>query len=305
MMTEVRNLRCLVALARRLNFSRAADDLGISQPSLTRTIQALEQNLGLRLFDRDRSGVRPTAQGRAIIDRAIALVADFDDFDRHAHQVATGEGGRIRIGMAPLPARALLPSVLAERLKTAPRLANDVLVRTMDVLWPLLIADEIEFIVGAEGQVPDNASIRSETLGYFPVSLLVRHDHPLLQPGAVPRPFPVLMASGRGYGSEALASLRGQILGELHFVEDYRTLTELLLRCDAIWLSSPYASGPELDQGLICELPQSAEMSATRLRMMLYSLERRSRSPAARAFKEALQREMRRLVAQFGAGAPS
>src|SRR5262245_51922967 len=114
-MIDLRSLRYLVALARRLNFARAAEDLGLSQPALTRTIQNLERRFGVRLFDRDRSGVRLTAEGRTMIDAAAVLLANAEDLEKLWERTAKGREGVVRFGMAPLPAHALLAPTLLER----------------------------------------------------------------------------------------------------------------------------------------------------------------------------------------------
>jgi len=81
MMFDLRRLRYLVALARRLSFTQAADDLGITQSTLTRAIQSLEREMGLRLFDRDQSGVALTSDGRRVVEKAESLLAHAKDFD--------------------------------------------------------------------------------------------------------------------------------------------------------------------------------------------------------------------------------
>lgn len=72
-MLDLRKLRHVVVLARRLNYVRAADELGITQPTLTRSIQALERQLQVRLFDRDHGSVNLTPRGRSIAERAGLL----------------------------------------------------------------------------------------------------------------------------------------------------------------------------------------------------------------------------------------
>jgi DNA-binding transcriptional LysR family regulator len=135
-----RNLRHVVTLARHLSYSRAAEALGLTQPALTRSIQVVERAIDIRLFDRDRAGVRLTSQGQQFVERARALLPDVEDFDAHARRLATGDEGRIKFGMAPLPAWTLLPSALQERIGAVPGLSNDVVVRNVDALWPLLVS---------------------------------------------------------------------------------------------------------------------------------------------------------------------
>ncbi len=59
----------MLALARHRNFARAADQLHLSQPTLSRSIARLEETLGVALFDRTREGVIPTEYGRVVIER--------------------------------------------------------------------------------------------------------------------------------------------------------------------------------------------------------------------------------------------
>ena len=295
MSLDLRSLRALVVLTRYANYSRAAEELGISQPTLTRTVQSVERQLGLRLFDRDRSGVRPTAHGLPLIEHATRLLNDAADLERNARLAATGSAGRVAIGMAPLPARALLPAVLGQRLRENPEVRYDVLVRNVDALWPQLIAGEVEFVVGAEGQVPENARIRGEAIGSFALSLMVRDGHPLLGGDDVPHRFPVALTSRRGAAYGVPDSLLDNTAPEFHIVEDYRAMTEVIQKCDAIWLTSPYGSIEDIRAGTLRELPQSANLAERCFNMLIYSIERRTPSPAARQFKDALVRHMREL----------
>ena len=75
---ELWQLRYFVAVAEDLSFRRAAERLSITQPPLTRQIQALEETIGARLFDRTRSGVTLTSAGRYLLDEARALLSSAD-----------------------------------------------------------------------------------------------------------------------------------------------------------------------------------------------------------------------------------
>jgi DNA-binding transcriptional LysR family regulator len=146
-MMDLRSLRHLTTLARRLSYVRAAEDLGITQPTLTRSIQALERELQVRLFDRDRGQVSLTPQGRQTAERAAILLADAEALEASARASGRGESGRIRFGLAPMPASALLPKVLADRLARTPEVINEVVVRDVEALWAMLVSGEIEFFV--------------------------------------------------------------------------------------------------------------------------------------------------------------
>jgi DNA-binding transcriptional LysR family regulator len=96
---ELRQLRYFVALAHELNFSRAARRLNISQPPLSRQIQQLESELGLKVFARDKRSVHLTDAGRALLDDAQSLVDHAARFKDTASLAAQGKAGVVQIGI--------------------------------------------------------------------------------------------------------------------------------------------------------------------------------------------------------------
>jgi DNA-binding transcriptional LysR family regulator len=92
---ELRQLRYFVTVADELNFGRAAERLRIAGPSLSQQIKALERDLKVRLFDRDRRSVSLTAAGAALLPRARALIGEADALRRQALGIASNEPVRI------------------------------------------------------------------------------------------------------------------------------------------------------------------------------------------------------------------
>ncbi len=101
---DLRRLRYFVTLAGTLNYGRAAESLRIAQPALSRSITALERELGVRLFDRSRSGTRLTAAGELLQREAPELLRAAEALQRRVRV-----GARFTIGF--MPGQVLTPAV--------------------------------------------------------------------------------------------------------------------------------------------------------------------------------------------------
>jgi DNA-binding transcriptional LysR family regulator len=95
---ELRHLRCILAVAKRLHFARAADDLGLAPPSLTKQIQDAERLLQFRLFHRTRRSVSLTAAGEAYIPEAAAVLAQLEQARELGLAAERGQLGQVRVG---------------------------------------------------------------------------------------------------------------------------------------------------------------------------------------------------------------
>jgi DNA-binding transcriptional LysR family regulator len=284
-MLELRQLRHLVVLARWLNYVRAADELCITQPTLSRSIQSLERQLGVRLFDRDRGGVALTQQGLVMAERAKFLLNDADDLERETKLSACGTSGRVRFGMVPMPARALLGPVLSDRLNLAPAVTCEVVVRDVEALWDMLVAGEIEFFISH--RPPEDLSFaNAEYLASFPHGLFVRADHPLLHGADDEMRFPLLRSSWTGVAvpSEVLH----RVMGAPNIVEDFGALAEITLSTDAMWLTSAYAVQEHLRDGSLIEFLRFEPQ----IEVVQYALKRRSQSPLAKLIISAFRQHI-------------
>ncbi|UYQ65937.1 LysR family transcriptional regulator [Streptomyces peucetius] len=109
---QLQQLRYFTAVAETLHFTRAAERVHVSQPSLSQQIRALEQELGADLFRRARGNIALTDAGEALLPLARRILADTDTARREVQEVAQLRRGRVRLGATPSLCTGLLPQVL-------------------------------------------------------------------------------------------------------------------------------------------------------------------------------------------------
>jgi LysR family hydrogen peroxide-inducible transcriptional activator len=117
---EIQQLRYATAVARTGNFSRAAAQCHVSQPSLSQQIQKLEEELGERLFDRLPRNARLTAAGTAFIARAERILAEIDLAQREAREGRSRPRGPLTVGVLPTIAPYFLPRAIAAFIRKFP-----------------------------------------------------------------------------------------------------------------------------------------------------------------------------------------
>ncbi|HEX2136508.1 MAG TPA: LysR family transcriptional regulator [Microvirga sp.] len=177
MILTIRQMEILVAAADTMNFSEAAERLGITQPSLSETIRRIEAELGLRLFERTTRSLTLTPDGRHAVAVAREVVRDFRlALETIAHR-AKSRRARVSIAALPSIACAVLPAAVRGLLSQFPHAE----VSVQDVLHERAVG------LVADGLADMALTIRParleglsfEELGSDPVHLVCRADHPL------------------------------------------------------------------------------------------------------------------------------
>lgn len=110
---NLEQLRAFVAVAQLGNFTRAADQLHLAQPSLSRQISTLEQSLGAELLHRARTGSTLTAAGESLLPLARRMLADAASVRRELDELAGLQRGRVRLGATPTLCISLVAEVLS------------------------------------------------------------------------------------------------------------------------------------------------------------------------------------------------
>jgi len=179
MTLDLRQLRCFVAVAEAGHVTRAAEQLGMAQPSLSERIKALEQQLGLLLFHRQARGVVLTESGQVLLAEAQAILARLEHAEQATRSTARGERGELRVGVAPTaPFHPLVPQVIRAFREAFPA----VLVRLDECLSRPAVEGlqacrlDAAFV---RAELPESAALTVHRLLEEPMVMAVPAAHPL------------------------------------------------------------------------------------------------------------------------------
>jgi len=198
--TTIRQLSYFVALAENGSFTRAAERMGVSQPSLSQQIRALETILGAPLFERGGPAI-PTPLGRELLERARRILFDLADLEEVRVASADALVGTIRLGVSPTLGAYLLPTFVARLHRDHPTLRIHVREGLPSALTAGLAAGDHDLILA---QLPvAGRGFHTERLFREALYLAMAADHPLAPKAGI-----------------EMADLRGQNL--LTLVADYR-----------------------------------------------------------------------------------
>lgn len=148
-MVTLRQLRYLDALAESLHFGQAADACAVSQPALSMQIKELEDELGVTLVERRKSGIVLTEEGAEIVGRGRAILAstrDLIDYAKHRGQVLSGT---LKLGAIPSIAPYLLPAALPELQRRFPELVLQLRETITETLVRELVGGDLDLILVA------------------------------------------------------------------------------------------------------------------------------------------------------------
>lgn len=168
-------LRFIVAVAQERNFRRAAEKSFISQPALSLAIQKLEEELGLKIFERGKSDITITPVGNAIVEQAQRVLEEAEHIREIAAQGKNQLAAPLRIGIIHSVGPYLLPDLIPALRKVAPQMALEVEENITANLDTLLRNGKLDVIIIA---LPfGDASILTHPLYDEPFEVVVNNEH--------------------------------------------------------------------------------------------------------------------------------
>ncbi|OBB31362.1 transcriptional regulator CynR [Mycolicibacterium peregrinum] len=174
---ELRHLRYLLAVADHRNFTRAAEVLHVSQPTLSQQIKQLEREVGVPLLDRSGRTVRLTDAGEAYAQHGRLALQDLDAAERAVHDVHDLSRGHLRIAMTPTITAYLIGPLVRQFHAEHPGVTLTVIETTQDLVEADLLADRIDLGIAFAGH--HAAGVAASALFTETLSLVVGVAHPL------------------------------------------------------------------------------------------------------------------------------
>lgn len=302
MQVDLRLLKQATALMEHGSFSRAADALGVSQPTLSRSIKELEERVGLPLFNRDRSGITPTDFGRVFMQHAGELMSGVSDLEREVMLAKGLQSGEIAVGLGPYVAEVLGSSSAARFAAAHPAVRLRIMMDDPSVLPRFLRARTVDLVV-AEASVVEHIDDFTIIARLAPLAgyVVVRAGHPLAGRTGVsvadvldypfaqvvmlpPRVLKPILAARRSAGAQ------GPVPAPPFPAIECPTLhmaTKIVASSNAFTFASLGMVRAELERAEVVPVLHEPWM---RVEWIIIGLRKRTMSPAMLAFVEELER---------------
>lgn len=274
-------LRHLISLAQSGSFTRSAEALFLTQPALSRSIRALEDELGQPLFDRAGRRSVLTPFGVEAVRRARLLVADAEELAASGGQMREGRAGTVRVGLGSGPGAMLMTPLLMTMARSHPAVHLEIARGHTDVLVRRLRERELDALVVDARSLAPAADLRVADLVEMRGAFMVRPGHPLLQGGGplrfeALRRYPIASTPLSDEVARTLVERYGPAAHPADCVslrcEELPSLVEVARHSDAV-LIAIRAAAPDL-----AELVLRPAMNAT-ARFGIVTLARRAEPP--------------------------
>lgn len=238
---NLQQLEYIQALDKFRHFGRAADYCDVTQPTLSTMIQKLEEELGVKIFDRSHQPIIPTAVGRRILDQAAVILLQMAQVKEVIREETETLTGKVRLGVLPTVAPYLLPRVLPLIKKHLPELKVTITELKTSECVSALLSGEIDIALIASAstsdQLVDHPLFYEEFLGYVPrqselfaeehirSSEVGKHQLWLLDEGHCFRDQLVKFCHLKNAPHQRFSYSRGSLETFMHFVEQGNGIT--------------------------------------------------------------------------------
>jgi DNA-binding transcriptional LysR family regulator len=176
---DFRHLETFSRVAELKSFSKAANDLFLTQPTVSGHILSLEQSLSLRLFDRTGKGIRLTKAGEVFLKYASKILSFRKDLLNALSEFSQGIRGELSLGASTIPGEYLLPKLMGHFKKDYPHFIISLKIADTKEIVQYVLQDNIE--LGIIGAKLDHSSLHYEKFEEDEIIVVAPSDHPLIR----------------------------------------------------------------------------------------------------------------------------
>ncbi|WP_281213193.1 LysR family transcriptional regulator [Shewanella insulae] len=294
---ELRHLRHFIALARLKSFSKAANELHLAQPSLSRSIQKMEERLGASLLARDEKQFALTEYGHMVLAQGEQIVSQLEYLESEIKSRQGIAQKRLVIGASPIPLNSIIGPALGGFIRDNPQMLIELKVESWSRLYKMLLKGQLDlFIAETNATLLDQRdNIETCRLPQSNAIFCCRREHPLAQlervylpslrdyPLGVPRAFPDRL---REQFDDLLDEDRHDYAGLLKY-DQFQPIKASLQGCDLVVLTPDISVQAELASGDLVAL-EVVGMPDIRANFSVVSMKNRRLSQGAEEFIQAL-----------------
>lgn len=296
-MNDLRQLRHFVALAEHGHFARAAEAVHLSQPALSRSIQALESSLGCNLVDRHSRGISLTTHGQLVLEHAQRLLAGSQALKNAVSQLGNLQTGELHLGAGPYPAARLVPRAVGRMALRYPRVRVNLQIGNWLELRSSLLDDALELFVADSRELLGDPLLCIEPLQRHSGVLFCRPGHPLLAHARLQMQalldYPMAGTQLPLAVAQNLRALSGREQPLSIQCDNFMVLKALVADSDVLSMAPWDVVAEDIQAGRLARLPLADGVLTEQSAYALISRAGHSLSPAAEVIREEILAEDR------------
>lgn len=290
---NVRHLQHLLAVAEAGSFSRAAEKLFLTQSALSRSIQALEEEIDGKVLDRVGKRSELTPLGHLVLERAKRIVLEASELCDSAALMRQASAGVMRIGLGSGPGAILGTPLMCHVARHYPQVRVQISHGQTELQLGQLRRRELDALVVDLRRVPPDADLSIQPIGDMEAGWIVRAGHPLLAGGAVSMSellaYPIATTPLSDEVARLLVERYGEQANPARFTslqcDDVESLLVVSEQTDAIFLGVVAAARERLDSGKLVLLQTRPALKAS-ARYAYVTLRGRTEAPVMNILRE-------------------
>jgi|GEM_PF-987535 len=293
-MITVKHLQHLLAIIEQGTIHRAAESLHLTHTAVTRSLNKLEEGLGVALFERSKAGMTPTAFCLQITGSCQQVLVDIGEIKREADIYRNLSGGLLRIAVGKAARGLILRDTLPLFHARYPKITVHITEDTPEQLVESLHGRELDIVIAGSGSYRDVEDLSLQLLQKIPMSILVRPGHPLITEIEAGLQclihYPLVGATMIGKSHPVYKLLSTYLEVEQKesdrwptiMCSDYPTIENILVSSDACLIGPVREFSRQLAEGRLVSIDIPGRDIS--LDLSVIEIANRMRSPAAQAF---------------------